>query len=105
MDSLPLMTDPRSRRTAVLAFVVALLCLAPQAADATTYAVTTTTDEAGTCDSSCSFREALAASNTNAGTDAVVFDLAGPAPHTLTFTSALPIITGSVLIDGTWGSG
>jgi len=48
-----------------------------------------------------SLREAITAANNQAGTDYIYFNIAGAGPHTITPTSALPTITGAVIIDGT----
>ena len=66
-----------------------------------TFVVTTTADDAGTCDASCSLREAMTAANANAGADTIAFDIPGTGVHTIAPTSALPSITEAVTIDGT----
>ncbi len=52
-----------------------------------------------------SLREAIIATNNTANAagspDRILFNIAGTGPHTLTFGSALPSITGAVIIDGT----
>ena len=48
-----------------------------------------------------SFRQAILDANSNAGPDSVVFNIPGPGVHTISVSSALPVITGPVVIDGT----
>lgn len=48
-----------------------------------------------------SLREAMEAANNTAGEDTIRFNIAGPGPHTIQPTSALPNITDTVIIDGT----
>jgi hypothetical protein len=61
----------------------------------------------GTCNAThCSLREAIIASNTNAGTQTIIFDIqdvTGTGPFTITplTTDLLPLITGTVIIDAT----
>lgn len=50
---------------------------------------------------SVSLREAIIAANNTAGTDTVQFNIAGAGAHTISLTSALPAITGAIVIDGT----
>jgi hypothetical protein len=47
-----------------------------------------------------SLREAIQAANATAGTDYILFNIAGTGPHTIALTAALPTITESVVIDG-----
>ena len=47
-----------------------------------------------------SLREAITAANNTAGTDAIGFAIAGTGVHTITLASALPSITGAVVLDG-----
>jgi hypothetical protein len=61
-----------------------------------TYTVTTTADSGAG-----SLRAAIASANGNAGTDTINFNIAGSGVHTITLATALPTITGTVLIDGT----
>ncbi|MGC3985226.1 MAG: DUF4347 domain-containing protein [Pseudorhodoferax sp.] len=61
-----------------------------------TYTVTSTADSgAGT------LRQAIIDANANAGTDTINFNIAGTGVHTITLNSALPNITGTVLLDAT----
>ena len=46
-----------------------------------------------------SLREAIIAANNTAGTDTIGFNIAGAGPHTIDVLSALPIITGTVILD------
>ncbi|MEZ5658197.1 MAG: DUF4347 domain-containing protein [Burkholderiaceae bacterium] len=48
-----------------------------------------------------SLRQAITDANLNSGTDTIQFSIAGAGPHTITPTSALPIISEAVIIDGT----
>ncbi|MDA2927926.1 CSLREA domain-containing protein, partial [Acidobacteria bacterium AH-259-G07] len=55
----------------------------------------------GVCDATeCTLREAIAAANANPGTDMIEFNIPGTGPHTIQPGSALPEITGPVVIDG-----
>lgn len=48
-----------------------------------------------------SLREAIINSNATAGTQTIDFDIPGAGPHIISIVSALPIISDSVVIDGT----
>ncbi len=48
-----------------------------------------------------SFREAISVANSSAGTDHIRFQIAGTGAHTINIGSALPSITGTVIIDAT----
>ena len=48
-----------------------------------------------------SLREAILAANNTAGTDYISFAIAGTGVHTITPTTALPTITGTVILDAT----
>jgi hypothetical protein len=52
-----------------------------------------------------SLREALLAANASAGTQHVLFEFAGAGPQVITLGSALPAITGTLVIDGTLADG
>ena len=52
-------------------------------------------------DGNISLREAILAANNAAGLDTITFNIAGAGPHSITVLSALPAITGAVVIDGT----
>ncbi|MCB9450499.1 MAG: CSLREA domain-containing protein [Anaerolineaceae bacterium] len=68
-----------------------------------TYTVNSTADPGdGTCDiTECTLREAITAANANTGfTDTIAFSIPGVGPHTIQPTSALPIITSPVIING-----
>jgi len=80
--------------------VVALfLALAARPAHATDFSVTNTNDTGPG-----SLRQAISAANLNANSagapDVIKFDIPGNGPHTISLTSGLPTITGSVTIDG-----
>ena len=47
-----------------------------------------------------SLREAITATNNTAGTDFIQFNISGAGPHTINVGTALPTITGAVIIDG-----
>ncbi len=91
-----------SRRSLAIAVTVALASSAP-AAFAVTFAVSKTADtNDGVCNADCSLREAITAANAAAGGDTITFGVAG------TFTiagSALPAITGSLVVSGTSAPG
>ncbi len=74
-----------------------------------TFTVTTTKDESGNCDASCSLREAIVAANATPDLDTIAFAIPtsdpGFQPGTGTWLIAptsdeLPVITGPVTIDG-----
>ncbi len=48
----------------------------------------------------CSLREAINTLNADPNQKAVLFDLPGPGPHTITPLTPLPVITDSITIDG-----
>ncbi len=62
-------------------------------------------EENGTCDASCSLREAIDAANLRSGLDRIFFAIPGPAPVTITPASTLPAIESPVIIDATLQSG
>ena len=62
---------------------------------ASTYAVTNTNDN-GTG----SLRRAIDSANTNPGLDVITFNIPGGGPQTISLLSALPTITGPVILDG-----
>lgn len=99
--------------------LLAVLSIGIRPAQAATITVDTTAD-VNADDGSCSLREAMIAANTNAivhasageciagdsiGTDIINFNLSGSMPYIIQPTSELPIITGSVDIDGTTQAG
>jgi len=59
--------------------------------------VVTNTNDSG----AGSLRQAILDANANAGPDNITFNIPGFGPHTINITSALPIITETVVIDGT----
>jgi hypothetical protein len=61
----------------------------------TTFTVTNTNDSGAG-----SLRQAIVDANNNAGLDMIAFNIPGAGVHTITPLSALPAITGSVIIDG-----
>lgn len=73
-------------------------------AAAQTFIVNSTADTNDGCTTTvngCTLREAITAANANAGTDTINFNIPGAAPYTISPTSRLPIITESLVIDGT----
>jgi Domain of unknown function (DUF4347) len=60
-----------------------------------TFTVTTSNDSGAG-----SLRTAITSANAAAGTDTIVFNIAGGGVHTINLASALPTITGRVTIDG-----
>jgi CSLREA domain-containing protein len=48
----------------------------------------------------CTLREAINAANANSGTDTINFNIIGSGLHTISPATALPTITGAVVIDG-----
>jgi CSLREA domain-containing protein len=72
------------------------------AGGATTFTVNSANDaDDGTCDAAhCSLREAINASNGNAGTDTIAFNIPGAGVQTITPISQLPVITDPSVIDG-----
>lgn len=65
-----------------------------------TFTVTNTNDTGAG-----SLRQAIAEANANPGADAIHFNIPGSGPHTIQLQSALPEITGPVVIDGLSQSG
>lgn len=60
----------------------------------------------GICDvQHCSLREALNASNTNAGADTITFAIPGAGPYIIQLADELPTITDPIVIDGTTQAG
>jgi CSLREA domain-containing protein len=71
-----------------------------------TYPVNSNADPGdGTCDDTCTLRDAILAANANPGMDTISFGLAPLGDHTITPTSALPTITDAVVIDATTQAG
>jgi Right handed beta helix region/Calx-beta domain/IPTL-CTERM motif len=75
-----------------------LLCLAigAPAAFGATFTVTTTADSGAG-----SLRQAITDANALPGADQIHFNIGGGGPQTITVLSALPVITDTVVIDGT----
>ena len=71
----------------------------------TVFVVDSTADDIDANDGETTLREAITNANLNAGADSIHFDLPGNAPFTIQPTSALPIISGDLTIDGTTQSG
>ena len=55
----------------------------------------------GVGDGPCTLRAAIEQANFDAGADTIEFSIAGAGPHAISPGSALPTITGPVIIDGT----
>jgi CSLREA domain-containing protein len=85
----------------ILIIPVLLLFFALSAA-AGTFTVNNILDPGnGTCDAiACTLREAITAANANPGADLINFNIPGAGVKTIAPTSALPIITEAVTIDG-----
>lgn len=67
----------------------------------TTYTVTTAADhDDGVCDTDCTLREAINAANAHPGADTIAFAIPGGGVHTIQPSTALPVITEAVTIDG-----
>jgi hypothetical protein len=75
-----------------------VLLLGPAAPPSTI--VTTELDIVDAEDGLVSLREAIIFANANAGLDTITFNISGGGVHTIALTSALPIITDAVVIDG-----
>ena len=99
----PLLT---ARGVAALAVCAAAFAaagsLAPAGRASVVFTVNSIADPGiGVCDAAeCTLREAITAANAAAGADTIAFDIAGAGPHTITPASALPTITGVVVVDG-----
>lgn len=80
----------------------ALVPQSSSAAPTAPYIVNSTADtDDGTCNTAnCTLREAINAANTNAGPDAITFNIHGGGVKTIRPHTALPVITQSVTIDG-----
>jgi hypothetical protein len=79
-----------------LTVIVALfLALAARPAHAADFTVTNTNDTGPG-----SLRQAILDANSAGAPDVIKFDIPGNGPHTISLTSGLPTITGSVTIDG-----
>ena len=61
-----------------------------------TFIVTTTADSGAG-----SLRQAILNANTNPGPDTITFQISGTKPFTITPSSALPLVTNTLTIDGT----
>jgi len=79
----------------IVAGLVALFEPATPAVAQTTFTVTTTAD-----DGAGSFRQAIVDANASPGADVIAFNLPGAGPHTIQPTSELPVIGGSITLDG-----
>lgn len=77
----------------------------PSKANETFFVNSTNDVDDGSCDvAHCSFREALNGANlkvNDVGPDRIYFEMSGSAPHEISFTKPLPIITDPVVIDAT----
>jgi CSLREA domain-containing protein len=93
-----------SRLSFILLALFLVLSLQPiQQARADALVVTTTADtDDGTCDSDCTLREAINASNASAGVgDSIAFNIPGGGTQVIALSSPLPTITDPVIIDAT----
>jgi hypothetical protein len=87
---------------AVVSGVPFLVDTANDVADGATTSIVALLADKGP-DGVISLREAITACNNTpngAGPDTIRFDIPGPGPHTISATTALPTLTGPVLIDG-----
>lgn len=89
----------------MLMLALAVLVLPARAMQSVPQVVLTVNSSAdpgdGTCDAvECTLREAIRAANSVPGADTVLFAIPGAGPHTIRPTSALPVITDTVTIDG-----
>ena len=99
------MSRKRNLVVLLLACVWASLLVVPQAQADVTFIVTSTADtDDGTCDSSCTLREAINAIRDVEGTDEIDFALPGTGPHFITLAERLPPAD-HVVIDGLSQSG
>ncbi len=87
-------------KTTLVTLNLILTLVASAAAD--TFVVDNTVDPGdGTCAApGCTLREAMTAANANPGADTINFNISGVGVHTITPTSALPLLTDPVTIDG-----
>jgi CSLREA domain-containing protein len=89
--------------TALATSALGLVAFAPSALAAPqVFTVNSTADPGdGTCDTTCTLRDAILASNASAGDHDVIQFAIGTGPVTISPTSDLPTITDQVTIDGT----
>lgn len=68
-----------------------------------TLTVNTDSDGFGSClnSSTCTLRDAIEVANHALGTPSIVFDIPGGGLHTILLNSQLPVVTGTMTIDGT----
>ena len=89
------------RLLALPAALAAGLALASPA-QALTWTVNSTADPGdGTCDASCTLRDAILDANGNPGPDTVAFNVLGGGPHTISPATQLPAPGSQTTIDGT----
>ncbi len=84
-----------------LALLAATTVVAAPASAASAVHYVTSVSNSGTG----SLRQAILDANANSGADTIYFSIAGTGMHTIQPTSALPAITDSVLLDGTYQTG
>ena len=89
-------------RTHLLRFIAIILCLIlATVANAATYSVNSTADPGdGTCDETCTLRDAILDANGNPGSDSIEFAIPGGSPHNIVVSTPLPTIVDQVIIDG-----
>lgn len=87
----------------IMAWLVVLVGQVPvQAQGGIIYTVTKTADtNDGTCDTDCSFREAISAANAGGTAASIHFSIPGSGTHSIQLNSGLPAISAPVTIDGT----
>src|ERR1700745_497126 len=76
-------------------YSVLLLVIAVGSSGAATFTVTNTNDSGAG-----SLRQAIINANNTAGADTITFNISGAGVHTITPLTVLPMITGTVTIDG-----
>jgi CSLREA domain-containing protein len=93
---------PPTKRLAVPLLGAVLLAALSACAGISTLTVNTTDDvDDGTCNTThCSLREAINKVNSLTGTITITFDIGGGGVQTIKPLTALPVITGVVVIDG-----
>lgn len=92
-----------ARRILLVSLLIpAVLGLTAVPAMATTFTVNSTADPGdGSCDGTCTLRDAIIGANVDAVADTIDFDIPGTGPHTIAVTgAALPTIVNTVTIDG-----
>jgi CSLREA domain-containing protein len=89
-------------RTFLLGFIAISLCLIlATVANAATYLVNLTADAGdGTCDATCTLRDAILDANGNPGPDKIEFAIPGGPPFSIVVATPIPAISDPVFLDG-----